>query len=132
MKWLPIFLAINILCSTNGIALYEHFCTATESTEVSNCCSDKAKTCGEEQPQNDDDCCQSNFIDFEKLEVESYRVSDVTYKHFDKLIPFQLAWIPSFLTVPSNPELEVPRIRPPAIKPPKLENKIAFLQVFLC
>lgn len=132
MKWLPIFLAINILCSTNGIALYEHFCTATESTETSNCCSEKAKTCEQEQPQNDDDCCHSNFIDFQKLEVETNRVSDISFKNFNKVVPLELVWIPTFTMSPDFQELAVPKIRPPLIKSPKLENKIAFLQVFLC
>jgi hypothetical protein len=130
MKLLSLLLALNILVSTNGIALYEHICSAMESNATETCCGNQTNSC--EMPIAFTDCCQSNFIDFLKQDVESYRFSNIELEELaEQLLIIQL-WMPSFQFNFAEIECISPINKPPLLVEIALGHDAASLQVFRC
>ena len=70
MKIIALILSLNILVATNGIAISEHFCSKMGQTtkEVND------------DFQKDGNCCHTNYIGFEKQDIEGNISSSIILK----------------------------------------------------
>jgi hypothetical protein len=130
MKWLAVFLALNILVSTNGIAIYEHFCAAAEKNATEDCCKSNNTTCEMEIAFTN--CCESSFVDFVKQDVESYRTSNVELDELSQQQHLLLFGIASFFELPEISVNTICLNKPPTYTLKVQSHDAAQLQVFRC
>lgn len=121
MKIIALILSLNILISTNGIAISERFCSKmdTPQKEVSS------------NYEQSDNCCHTNYIGFSKQDIEGFISSSVILKKV-----FQDITLINFMGIyiPKTEYLENLYFEHPPPKRDILFTKSdpAFLQVFRC
>jgi hypothetical protein len=69
VKIIAFILSLNILVASNGIAISEHFCSKMSNTENT-----------QNDVQSDENCCHTNYIGFEKQDIEGNISSSVILK----------------------------------------------------
>ncbi len=139
LKCLHIFLAFNLLLSTTGWNVYEHFCklkgnSISIATPIKSCCAKKShQNTSKQHGFNKKSCCQ-DANHFVKSNLKS--VNFIFEKHFDSQTPdlFQTRFctlniVQNHTIIPFSQKI----IRFWLYKPPSPERDIPVLvQSFLC
>jgi hypothetical protein len=137
-----LFLAVLFLVASNGIAVFEHFCSSSNSYQfsffdkivckmekpVASCCAKKI------QAIKKNDCCSHSHF-FSKLNVEGIASSVFSIKHLEKQFAPIIAFITTYKIIPHLTENYYSGVAPPQNKyivASQLQPHLSELQVFLC
>ncbi|MEZ5009101.1 MAG: hypothetical protein R2753_13200 [Chitinophagales bacterium] len=120
VKIIALILSLNILVATNGIAISEHFCSKMSNTENT-----------QNDVQSDENCCHTNYIGFEKQDIEGNISSSIILKKIHQnllILHYSLDVLSLKKDFKSGAKVDYPPPTPHCL--PKTEA--SQLQVFRC